>query len=48
MVEIEVAPDGNLEMVEAPRSFDTNINMVEIADDLTSQNEVEVTEGFDK
>jgi hypothetical protein len=36
MVEAEVAPDGNLEMVEAPGSFDANVNMVEIADDLAS------------
>ncbi|KAI5390140.1 hypothetical protein KIW84_075463 [Lathyrus oleraceus] len=47
MVEVEVAPDGNFEMVEAAGSFDTNINMVEIADDLANQNEFEVTEGFD-
>jgi hypothetical protein len=47
MVEVEVAPDDNFEMVEAAGGFDTNINMVEIADDLTNQNKVEVTEGFD-
>ncbi|XP_050876851.1 uncharacterized protein LOC127080576 [Lathyrus oleraceus] len=47
MVEVEVAPDGNFERVEAVGGFDTNINMVEIADDLTNQNKVEVTEGFD-
>lgn len=47
MVEVEIAPDGNLEMVEAAGGFNTNINMVEIADDLVNQNEVEATEGFD-
>jgi hypothetical protein len=47
MVEVEVAPDGNFEMVEAVGEFDTKINMVEITDDLANQNEVEVAEGFD-